>query len=161
MTQPQSTTVQIDRALAERLRRQFPDATMNQAITRLMATSADGRGDPDRQTDLLQYSQLTPILGRAVQDRRAPFKGHIVAVYFHFPPGPSNLVDVRVNLQRRATFEQIVPRERDTFIALDDIMWPLEGLKIPVEPQQAIQVQWFNHDGAFAHTIPVSIVVSS
>jgi len=156
VTQPQSTTVQIDRGLAERLRRQYPDATMNQAITSLMASSAD---NPDGQTDLLQYSRLTPILGRAEQDRRAPFDGHIVAVYFHFPPGPSNLVDVRVNLQRRASFEQIVPRQRDTYIALDDNKFPVESLLIPVEPQQAIQVQWFNHDGAFAHTIPVSIVV--
>lgn len=159
MTQRATTTVQIGRELAERLRRQFPEASYDQAITSLMATSADGR--PDRQTDLLQYSQTVAILGRAVQNRRAPFKGHIVAVYFHFPPGPSNLVDVRINLERRGRFDQIVPRERDTFIALDDIMWPLEGLRIPVEPQQSIQVQWFNHDGAFAHTIPVSIVVSS
>jgi hypothetical protein len=155
MTQPQTTTVQLTRELVERLRRKFPDATFDQAVTNLMAAAEFG----DLKTDLLQYSQVTPILGRAQQDRRAPFNGHIVAVFFHFPPGPSNLVDVRVNLQRRASFEQIVPRQRDTYIALDDNKFPVESLLIPVEPQQAIQVQWFNHDGAFAHTIPVSIVV--
>lgn len=150
----QTTTVQIGRDLAERLRRMFPDATFDQGITSLIASADIG----ERQTDLLQYSTSVAALGRGAQDRRAPFKGLIVSVSFHFPPGPSNLVDVRVNLQRRSRFEQIVPRERDTFIALDAIMFPVNVL-IPVEPGQAIQVQWFNHDGAFAHTIPVSIVV--
>lgn len=157
MTQPQTTTIQLSRTLAESLRRKFPDGTYDQAITRLMATSPQ---DVERHTDLLQYSETVAILGRASQDRRTPFKGHVVAVYFHFPPGPSNLVDVRVTLERRGRFQQIVPRERDTYVALDDIMFPIESLRIPVEPQQAIQVEWFNHDGAFAHTIPVSIVVS-
>lgn len=93
------------------------------------------------------------------QVRRVPFQGRIRGVDILFPPGPSNLVEVRLMLSSGGVYDPVFPGVDDTFIALDDITIDDENLDVSVKPGDELRVEWWNHDGGFAHNVPVLVTL--
>lgn len=148
------TTIQVSRQVAERLKAVSPSTTYDGIISSLLDATRGVR------KKLLVFATSVPAASTATVERQVPFDGFLKDVWFFFPTGPAGLVDVRILLKARTAFEQVIPEERDTFVALEDAVFPLTGLAEPVNTRQMIRVEWVNRDGLNAHRVPVYIVVA-
>lgn len=161
-TRPQ-VPIEVRREFNEALRNLFPGLPREEQIRNLRLLFDQGQPveAPVSVTEVLEFSISVPALTRVTQNRYILADSHITQAFFHFPPGPSFLVDVRVLKLFGRTEEQIIPTQRDTFIALDAAILPLTGLRIGMEAGSEIQVEWLNYDSANAHEVPVIMVVST
>lgn len=146
------TTIQVEQETADMLKTSFEGMTYDAAIRRLLA----GFDSANAGTEILTFRKTILAAQSDEQDRRVGVKGIIIAAFMHFPPGTNGLVEVRIVL---GGTDAIVPSQENTFIALDDETFPATGLSIPVSPGSIVRVEWFNYDGAFAHTVPVEVIV--
>lgn len=110
-------------------------------------------------TRVLPFSKAVAALTKVTEDRQCYHDCDLFAAYFHFPPGPNGLVEVRVLIHGRGGDQQAIPSPEDSFLALDNTTLPVTGLAIPVNRGDNIRVEWNNYDGANAHRIPVEILL--
>lgn len=146
--------------LASLLERLFPGLPLAEQ-QRLFIERFGGRRAGITETTTIKFSRTVPAATRQTETRRIGFDGFLRDVFLHFPPGPSNLVEVRLLKRKRRSEVQIVPKEFDTFIALDNTILPLTQLGIPVDAGDELICEWNNYDSTYPHTVPVICTVQA
>lgn len=109
---------------------------------------------------IISFSRSIPAATANAEAQRIPFDANIVAAFIHFPPGVHQLVDVRLTAIVGDALRYIVPSKQDSYIALDDSFIPFLGLKLFLPSGSTLQAEWYNYDGANAHTVPLTVVVA-
>ncbi len=158
---PQRPSATVRRQLGSLLERQFPGLSLDEQRRRFLAQLDSARPAGERGTSTLFYRKTVASATRDSQQRRVPLTGILRDVFFHFPAGPSFLVDVRLLLRTGHAERQIVPEEIDTFITLDDSFMPLVDLTVPVVVGSNLIVEWSNTDDTYSHTVPVICVLAA
>ncbi len=151
-----STTIQVSRELAEKLRRQFPGLTYEDAIKRYV--EGEGTLSSDR---VLFFSMVVNPSTQKEVSKRVGLIGKINEVQFHFPAGTGSLVQVKLMIKRKkGDDESLIPSQENSFIFLEDVDYTSRNLSIPVNRDDTLRVEWWNYDSAFAHTVPVTVRIS-
>ena len=109
---------------------------------------------------VLTFSRSIPAATANAELQRVPFDAYIVAVFIHFPPGASQLVEVRLTAEVAGSLRYILPSKEDAYIALDDSFIPFLGLRFLIPAGSTLRAEWYNYDGANSHTVPITVVIA-
>jgi len=133
-----TTTIQVERHVAERLKRIAP--TYNEAIKTLLNVVGErGRYIP------IRYE--VPASTRVELGAQIPADGIIRTIWIHFPRGCWSLVHIQVRMKDGT---RLVP-EKEDFVALDNATIPFYP-NHPVKKMDEVVVIIENRDSANPHT---------
>ncbi len=156
---PDATTIQLDKALADLLKRIAPGKTYNDAIQVVIQSIVSKERLPQtKETPVLSFSKSIPAVTGDSQDRDVPFDSIVTSVIMFFPNGTSNLVDVRVLNLVGDNKVFLVPSRDESYISLNNVIVPFTINKF-VPKNSRITVEWNNYDAVFQHTIPTMITL--
>lgn len=87
--------------------------------------------------------------------------GYLSSGYIHFPPGCAGLVQVRVSVEVKGSYNAVAPvddfeRNRPQFIQLDDFTLPFP-IDLDVKSGERIKVEINNYDKVEDHAITVLV----
>jgi len=125
-------------------------------VSRNVAAIAESLGAPvvaaAPRIEQIPFSQSLVALQGAKIYEDCPFKGRIISITIHWPPGCNALVDVAVWHGR----SQLCPREG--YLALDNAT-PTYLFNEPVEEGEEIWVEMRNGDAVNSHSISCTVSV--
>jgi hypothetical protein len=139
----------------------FPNQPREEQERRFLNIIASLTDDRFRISEVLSFSLDVETATQRTQRRLVTRDSKINTVAFHFPPGPSFLVDVRVLVRSGRSEVQVIPTQRGTFISLDDALLILTELGVPLNAGSEVIVEWNNFDSAFPHKVPVIITTEA
>ena len=111
-------------------------------------------------TAVLSFNESINPATKRQEQRRAPFNGTLTEAHFIFPDGPSGLVEVRLLQTAGRSARQVLPTQDGSTFALNNQDLHLLDLDMPVVAGDSLIVERANYDGGFAHSIPVTLVVT-
>ncbi len=159
------------RTRAQAMREAFPGLSSVQQLARLNEIAGQQVVEEEEETfrtpenfrgrtASLAFRQTVPAATRQTQSRRLSFNFTMTSAYFHFPPGPSFLVEVRVLRRAGRSLRQVLPTQEGTFFAFDNTILPVIGLAIDFDENDEVVVEWSNYDDTYEHTVPVSCTLA-
>lgn len=113
------------------------------------------------RSSTLSFRQTVPAATKIRERRYIGQPSRLIAAFFHFPPGPSFLVEVRLNLRTGQSERQVVPFQEGDFVAGDNTPVSFTGLDIELPQGSQLVAEWNNHDATYSHTVPIFATVGA